>query len=78
MNILDAIVNAQDGAAVRQLGAQFGLAPDQTTAALSALVPALAAGVQRSIQNDSGVGSLMDASRNGRKACRRNRRTRCQ
>ena len=42
MNILDAIVNAQDGAAVRQLGSQVGLAPDQTTAALSALVPALA------------------------------------
>ena len=42
MNILDAIVNAQDGAAVRQLGSQVGLRPDQTTAALSALVPALA------------------------------------
>ena len=45
MNILDAIVNAQDGAAVRQLGSQVGLAPDQATTALSALVPALAAGV---------------------------------
>jgi hypothetical protein len=38
MNILDAIVNAQDGAAVRQLGSQVGLAPDQATTALSALV----------------------------------------
>jgi hypothetical protein len=65
MNILDAIVNAQDGAAVRQLGSQFGLGPDQTTAALSALVPALAAGVQRNIQNDSGVGSLMAALSSG-------------
>jgi hypothetical protein len=34
MNILDAIVNAQDGAAVQQLGSQVGLAPDQATAAL--------------------------------------------
>jgi hypothetical protein len=40
MNILDAIVHAQDGAAVRQLGSQTGLGQDQTTAALSALVPA--------------------------------------
>ena len=36
MNILDAIVNAQDGAAARQLGTQVGLAPDQATTALSA------------------------------------------
>ena len=27
MNILDAIVNAQDGAAVQQLGSQVGLLP---------------------------------------------------
>ena len=37
MNILDVIVNAQDGAAVRQLGSQVGLPPDQTSAALSTL-----------------------------------------
>lgn len=37
MNILNAMLNAQDGGAVRQLGSQVGLAPDQTTAALSAL-----------------------------------------
>jgi hypothetical protein len=51
MNILDAIVKAQDGAAVQQLGSQLGLAPDQTTAALSALMPALAGGFQRHIQS---------------------------
>jgi hypothetical protein len=61
MNILDAIVNAQDGAAVRQLGSQVGLSPDQTTAALSALVPALAAGVQRNLQGQGGLESLMSA-----------------
>ena len=47
MNILDAIINAKGGAAVDQLGSQFGLGQDQTTAALSALVPALAAGFQK-------------------------------
>lgn len=65
MNILDAIVNAQDGAAVRQLGTQVGLAPEQTTAALSALVPALAAGVQRNIQNPGGLESLISALSSG-------------
>lgn len=65
MNILETIVNAQDGAAVRQLGLQFGLGEDQAASALSALVPALAAGVQRNIQNDGGLGSLMSALSSG-------------
>lgn len=65
MNILDAIVNAQDGAAVRQLGSQVGLAPDQATTALSALVPALAAGFQRNLQSQGGVESLMSALSSG-------------
>jgi hypothetical protein len=66
MNILDAIVNTQDGAALRQLGSQFGLRDDQTTAALSALVPALAAGVQRNIQNENGLGNLLSALSSGK------------
>ena len=65
MNILDAIVSAQGGAAVQQLGSQFGLGQDQTTAALSALVPALAAGVQRNIQTEGGLGSLTSALASG-------------
>jgi hypothetical protein len=65
MNILDAIVKAQDGAAVQQLGSQLGLAPDQTTAALSALMPALAGGFQRNIQSQGGLESLMVALSSG-------------
>ena len=65
MNILDAIVKAQDGAAVQQLGSQLGLAPDQTTAALSALMPAVAGGFQRNIQSQGGLESLMVALSSG-------------
>lgn len=65
MNILDAILNAQNGGAVSRLGSQVGLAPDQTTAALSALVPALAAGFQRNIQSQGGMESLMSALASG-------------
>ena len=65
MNILDAIVNAQDGAAVQQLGSQVGLAPDQATAALSALMPALAGGFQRNIQSQGGLESLKAALSTG-------------
>ena len=65
MNILEAIVTAQDGAAVRQLGSQVGLAPDQATAALSALMPALAGGFQRNIQSQGGLESLIGALSSG-------------
>ena len=41
MNILDTIMNAGNGAAVRQIGSQVGLDESQTATALSALVPAL-------------------------------------
>ena len=65
MNILDTIINAQDGAAVRQLGAQFGLGDQQTTSALSALVPALAAGLQQNMQSPDGVARLAQALASG-------------
>ena len=61
MDILNAIVGAQDGAAVRQLGATLGLDEAQAATALSALVPALAGGVQRNLQQDGGLGSLIGA-----------------
>ena len=66
MSILDAIINAQDGAAVRQIGSQLGLGQDQTAAALSVLVPALAAGVQRNVQSEAGLGSLISVLSSGR------------
>lgn len=52
MNILDSIVGARDGAAVQQLAAQFGLRPEQASAAIGALMPALAAGLKRNITTD--------------------------
>jgi hypothetical protein len=65
MNVFDAIVNAQDGAAVQQLGSQVGLAPDQVTAALSALMPALAGGFQRNMQSQGGLENLTAALSSG-------------
>jgi hypothetical protein len=65
MNILEAIVGAQDGAAVRQLGDRFGLDQAQAASAVAALVPALAGGVQRNIQGDGGLGSLLGALASG-------------
>jgi hypothetical protein len=66
MNILEAILQTQNGSAVSQLGNQFGLQPDQTQSALSALVPALAAGFQRNMTTQGGLESLVAALSSGR------------
>jgi len=65
MNILDMITNTGDGAAVRQAGSQVGLGEEQTAAALSALMPALAAGFNRNLQSPEGLASLVSALSSG-------------
>ena len=66
MNLLETILAAQNGGAVQQLGRQFGLGESQTTAALAALVPALAAGFSRNMQQEGGPASLAAALAGGR------------
>ena len=65
MNILDAILNAQGGAAAREAGRSVGLSPDQTSAALSALVPALAAGLHKNATQRGGLDALIEAVNRG-------------
>lgn len=65
MNILDAIMSSQNGAAVRQLGTAVGLGEEQTSAALAALMPALASGLQRNAQTPDGMAALMGALTSG-------------
>jgi hypothetical protein len=61
MNILDAIQGIQGGGAVRELGGRFGLSEDQASAALAALVPALAAGFQLNASSPAGLDGLLGA-----------------
>ena len=61
MNILEAINEARGGGAVQQLGQQFGLNNDQVSSALSALVPALAAGFQHNMSSPQGLDGLLGA-----------------
>jgi len=65
MNILESILNAEGGAAARQAGQAVGLSPDQTTSALSALVPALAAGLHRNATQPGGLDALLGALASG-------------
>jgi hypothetical protein len=61
MDILDAIVGAQNGGATQQLGQQFGLSESQVSSALSALVPALSAGFQQNMSTPQGLDGLLSA-----------------
>jgi hypothetical protein len=65
MNILDAILGAQGGGAAAQAGQAVGLSQEQTTAALAALVPALASGLQRNASLPGGLDSLVGALTSG-------------
>lgn len=65
MNILDSIINADNGAAVRRLGSQFGLDETQTASALSVLVPALSAGLRNNVQTQDGLSGLAAALSSG-------------
>ena len=65
MNILDSILNAGDGAAVRQLASQLGLNEAQASSGLSALVPALSAGLRRNLQTPDGLSGLAGALSGG-------------
>ncbi len=66
MNILEALLAAQGGGAVKQLGQQFGLEGDQVSAALSALVPALAGGLAKNATAEGGLAGLTAALSGGR------------
>ncbi len=66
MNILEALLAAQGGGAVQQLGKQFGLQDNQAAAALSALVPALAAGMAKNATKEGGLAGLGAALSGGR------------
>ena len=66
MDILEAVTGARNGAAVDQLARQFGLEPEQATSAVAALMPAIAAGMQRNMASETGLSGLVAALSGGR------------
>lgn len=61
MNILENLLSAGDGGALKQLAGQFGLNGDQVSSAVSTIVPALAGGLKEKL--DAGGGAA-DALKN--------------
>jgi len=64
MNILSAILG-DDDKRVGALAQQFGLSNEQATSAVSALLPALAGGLQRNVSQPGGLESLIGALSGG-------------
>ena len=54
MDLLQTVLNAQDGAAVAAIGNRVGLDQSQTTSAIGQLLPALAAGLSRNATEPDG------------------------
>ncbi|MEM6626188.1 MAG: DUF937 domain-containing protein [Pseudomonadota bacterium] len=65
MNLFDVLSQAQGGAALSQLGRQFGLERGQTADAVKALLPALSSGLKRNAAQPGGLEALLGAVQNG-------------
>jgi hypothetical protein len=63
MNILETLISSGGGGIVNQLSSQFGIGSKQATAATSALIPALAGGLQENLVHGdpSGITDLINS-----------------
>jgi hypothetical protein len=65
MDLLSMVLNAGGGDAVRRLAQNFGLDENQTSSAVSNLLPALGQGLARNATSPGGIESLMGALASG-------------
>ena len=65
MNLLQSILNARDGSAVRKISQNFGLGEEQTVSAISNLVPALSQGLRQNVATGEGLQGLLSALSEG-------------
>ena len=57
-SLYDILADAEDGEAMAMLGREFGLTPQQTQAAVMALLPAISTGLKQATATPEGLGSL--------------------
>ncbi len=65
VNVIDMMLNSQNGGQIQQLARSFGLDEGQVKAAIEQVVPALSQGVKKNISSESGLASLSKALENG-------------
>jgi len=59
MNLNEIIQAAQGGEGVNNLASQFGLSPEQTQAAIQAIIPAFSKGLQGAAQDPGSLGGIL-------------------
>lgn len=64
LSLFDMMKQAQNGTAIESFAKQFGIAQEQATKALEALIPAFSSGLKRNASNPYDMASLMMASGN--------------
>ena len=65
MDLLNMVLQAGGGDAVRRLAQNFGLDENQTSSAVSSLLPALGQGLARNVTSPGGIEGLMGALSSG-------------
>ena len=65
MNLLETILQAQGGGAVRGLAQSFGVDEGQAQSALKSLLPALSTGLKRNVGSEGGLEALLGALEQG-------------
>ena len=65
MNLLETLLNGQNGAVVRQMASRFQLDEGQAKSAMGALIPALGQGLGRNAGSAEGLDSLIGALSRG-------------
>lgn len=68
MQILETLARAQGGTLVANLAKSYGLDPNQAAAAFNAILPQLAAGIERNTLNRGGIADLVKAIGDGHHA----------
>lgn len=68
MNLLETLLSAQGGGAVRNLAGQFGIDEGQAASAISSLLPALQGGLQNNLSQAGGLEGLLGALQGGNHA----------
>ena len=65
MNLLDMILNTQNGGMIDQVAKKFGLGSSDTKNAIGQMLPALSKGIQNNISRQGGLDSLLGALQKG-------------
>ena len=65
MSLLDLLLSGENTRAMENLSQNFDLTPDQTSAAVKELIPALSRGLQKNTGDAPGLDDLLDALKTG-------------